>query len=210
MIVNKIIKAIAFLRFLCIKMFFKNSDFVNYVYSFSTFRGSKRISIGKLNIFHNNSRVIIDGYSNDQNIRIGNKNTIASFSILKSHGGYIKIGNENFIGERVQIQGRGGVEIGNRCMIGANTFISSSNHDIHDPLADNYLRKEIPAQTIIDDFVWIGANSVIVAGITIGHHSIIGAGTIVTKDVETYSMIVGNPGKIIKKFNHQRKMWIKV
>ncbi len=41
------------------------------------------------------------------------------------------MGNENFIGERVQIQGRGGVEIGNNCMIAANTFISSSNHDLN-------------------------------------------------------------------------------
>ena len=210
MIINKIIKAIALLRFLTIKVLFGNSEFINYVYSFSIFRGAKRISIGKSNLFHNYSNVIIDGYSNNQNIIIGNQNTIAPFAILRSHGGYIKIGNENFIGERVQIQGRGGVEIGNRCMIGANTFISSSNHNIDDPLADNYLRKEIPAKTIIDDFVWIGANSIIIAGVTIGHHVIVGAGTIVTKDIEPYSIVVGNPGKTIKSYSIEEKKWIKV
>ena len=152
-------------------------------------------------MFHKNSNITNDGYLNNQHILIGNNNTIASYSIMKSHGGYIKMGNENFIGERVQIQGRGGVEIGNNCMIAANTFISSSNHNFENPLADNYLRKEIPAKTKIDDFVWIGANSVIVAGVTIGHHVIIGAGTIVTKDIEPYSMVVGNPGKVIKKFS---------
>ena len=203
-------KTIAFLRFLLIKIWFKNSNFVNYVYSFSIFRGSKRISIGKSNSFCNNSSVRVDGYSNNQNIVIGNQNIIAPFAILRSHGGYIKIGNGNFIGERVQIQGRGGVEIGNRSMIGANTFISSSSHDFHDPLADNYLRKEIPAKTKIDDFVWIGANCVIVAGVTIEHHVIVGAGTIVTKDIEPYSMVVGNPGKIIKRFSLDSNEWMKV
>ncbi len=210
MIQNKIMKLLAFLRFLSIKMLFGNSTFLNYVYSNTTFQGCKRISIGKLNTFQKYSSVIIDGYSNNQNIVIGNKNTFASFSIIKSHGGYIKIGNENFIGERVQIQGRGGVEIGNRCMIGANSFISSSNHNINNPLVDTYLRKEIPAKTKIDDFVWIGANSVLVAGITIGHHVIVGAGTIVTKDIEPYSMVVGNPGKVIKKFSFDLNTWVKI
>jgi acetyltransferase-like isoleucine patch superfamily enzyme len=210
MIQNKIIKAVSFLRFLLTKIWFKNSNFVNYVYSNTTFQGRKKISIGKSNIFQKYSTVIIDGYTNNQNIVIGNQNTIASFAILRSHGGYIKIGNENFIGERVQIQGRGGVEIGNRCMIGANTFISSSNHNIDDPMSESYLRKEMPVKTIIEDFVWIGANSVIVAGVTIGHHVVVGAGTIVTKDIEPYSMVVGNSGRVIKRFSFEEKKWIKL
>lgn len=210
MILNKIIKVAAFLRFLCIKILFKNAGFVNYVYSFSIFRGSRRITIGASNLFHKNSNVIIDGYLNHQHITIGNENIISSFAILKSHGGYIHIGNNTFIGERVQMQGCGGVEIGNNCMIAANTFISSSNHDFHNPLTDDYLRKEIPAKTKIDDFVWIGANCVIVAGVTIGHHVIVGAGTIVTKDIEPYSMVVGNPATVIKKFDHINVKWIKI
>ena len=202
-------KTIAFLRFIFIKILFRNSNFINFTYSHSIFKGYKRISIGKLNIFQDYSRVIIDGYSNKQNIIIGNQNTISSFATLRSHGGYIKIGNKNFIGERVQIQGRGGVEIGSRCMIAANTFISSSNHDFQNPLSDSYLRKEIPKKTKIDDFVWIGANVTIVAGVTIEHHVIIGAGTVVTKDVKAYSMVVGNPGKIIKEFSLELNKWIK-
>lgn len=100
--------------------------------------------------------------------------------------------------------------MGNCCMIGANTFISSSNHNIDDPLADNYLRKEIPSKTTIDDFVWIGANPVIVAGVTIGHHVIVAAGTIVTKNIEPYTMVAGNPGKIIKKFSFDLNQWVKI
>jgi acetyltransferase-like isoleucine patch superfamily enzyme len=198
------------MRFLLLRVFFKDTSYLNYIYSNTTFLGCKRIIMGKDNIFQEYSNVIVNGYSNDQNIVIGNKNTIASFAILKSHGGYINIGNENFIGERVQVQGRGGIEIGNNCMIAANTFISSSSHNFDNPLSDDYLRREMPAKTKIDDFVWIGANSVVVAGIKIGHHVIVGAGTIVTKDIEAYSMVAGNPGRVIKKFNQDKKMWLRV
>jgi hypothetical protein len=60
-----------------------------------------------------------------------------------SHGGYIKLGDRNFIGERTQIQGKGGAEMGNYVLIAANVFISSSNHNFDDPFASDYLKKEI-------------------------------------------------------------------
>lgn len=210
MIINKVLKLIALLRFFLAKVLFKNSGAINFVYSNVTFRGRKRIILGASNIFQEYSRITIDNYSNDQFISFGSQNTIALFAILKSHGGYIKIGDNNFIGERVQIQGRGGIEIGNHCLIAANTFISSSNHNFHDPLADDYLMREVPEKTVIDDFVWIGANCTIIAGIHIGHHAVVGAGTVVTKNIEPYSMVVNSSEKVIKKYSITEKKWIVV
>lgn len=206
----KIRKIIAFIRFLIFKHFFNECDARNFVYPNVQFRRMNRIFIGNNNTFYDHSSLIIDSIQKTQSIKIGNDNIIASYSILKSHGGYIEIGNNNFIGERTQIQGCGGVVIGNNCMIAPSSFVSSSNHDIRNPLDDSFLRNEIPRETIINDFVWIGANCVITAGVNIGHHVIIAAGSIITRSIKPYSMVAGNPGRIIKIFDKQEMKWIRV
>lgn len=144
MISLKILKLFSVFRFILSKILFKKSSLLNFRYSNVYVQGHKRISMGRKNIFQKNSNIIVDHYSNNQNISIGNENNFSSYCILKSHGGYIKIGNNNFIGEKSQIQGRGGVEIGNNVLIAPNCFISSSNHDYENPDNDDYLKKEIP------------------------------------------------------------------
>jgi acetyltransferase-like isoleucine patch superfamily enzyme len=58
--------------------------------------------------------------------------------------------------------------------------------------------------------VWICANSSILAGVHIGEHVVVGAGSVVTKDIPPFSVVVGNPAKIIKKYDFQVKKWITV
>jgi len=208
--IDHIRKILAFLRFVLLKMFFSQSGNINFIYPRSYLQKISKVKMGHHNVFHKYSRIAVNSGCKNQSIIFGNRNTIASFAILNSHGGNINLGNDNFIGERTQIQGRGGVVIGNNCLIAANTFISSSNHNFEDPFASNYLKREVSKATLIDDFVWIGANSVIVAGVKIGHHAIIAAGSIVTKNVEPLTMIAGNPGKVVKKFDKNKKEWIKI
>lgn len=208
--IYRIRKLIAFSRFIVFKLFFNKCSFKNFIYSNVRFKRIHRISIGNGNVFYEKSSIIVDYGLNEQSIEMGDNNIISSYSILKSHGGLIKMGNNNFIGERTQIQGRGNVIIGNGCLIAANTFVSSSNHNFQDPFAEDYLIKEIPNETKIDDFVWIGANCVITSGVDIGHHVIVAAGTIVTKDIKPYSMVAGNPGRIIKRFDKQVNKWIRI
>ncbi len=94
-------------------------------------------------------------------------------------------------------------------MIAGNTFISSSNHDFSKPSHTNYLRKEIGQKVIISDYVWIGANSVVTAGVKIDKYSIVAAGSIVTKDVPEYCIVAGNPAIIIKTYDSKQKKWIR-
>jgi len=66
------------------------------------------------------------------------------------------------------------------------------------------------APIVIEDEAWIGANVVVLAGVTIGKHCIIAAGSVVTKDVPPYSVAVGNPARVLKKYNPETKNWEKV
>ena len=82
-------------------------------------------------------------------------------------------------------------------MIAANSYIINNDHEIYQNLSPN-LSGHITRNIIIEDNVWIGANCVILKGVKIGEGAIIGAGSIVTKDIKPYSINVGNPCKMIK------------
>lgn len=111
----------------------------------------------------------------------------------------IEIGNHVGISEYTLIDGDGGVKIGNLVRIASHVAIISFEH--------NYRKRNVPIKlqgkkrnkVIIQDDVWIGAGAKILAGVKIGRGSIIGANSVVTKDIAPYSIAVGVPAKIIKK-----------
>lgn len=110
----------------------------------------------------------------------------------------ITIGNNCFLGEYNVIRGQGGVHIGNGVYTGPMVQMVAVNHVYQD--ANRPIREQgITAQGIvIEDDVWIGANATIVDGVTIGKDSIIGAGSVVTRDIPPYSIAVGTPAKPVK------------
>jgi acetyltransferase-like isoleucine patch superfamily enzyme len=91
------------------------------------------------------------------------------------------------------IQGSKGIKFGSNIWIGPHCVIASANHDM-----DDYTKHTPSAPIEIGDCVWIGANSVILPGVKIGNNVIIGAGSIVTKDIPENSIAAGNPCKVIK------------
>ena len=100
------------------------------------------------------------------------------------------------------------VKIGNFCSIASNVVIQEYFHK-YDRITSYYINQNLfnkssqkdifsKGNIVIEDDVWIGSNSVILSGVTIARGSIIGAGSIVTKDVPKYSIVGGNPAKVIK------------
>lgn len=106
--------------------------------------------------------------------------------------------NYLFKQNQIKIQGCGGVVIGNNTIIAGNCFISSSDHDFSDPKSNNFLKNEIPMKTIIGKHCWIAANVCITSGVIIGDYCVIGAGSVVTKDLPSFTVAVGSPCKVIK------------
>lgn len=111
----------------------------------------------------------------------------------------ISIGNQVVISNNCVIGGQGGLTVGNYVMIGHNSTIITANHGTSLPDIPMIRQPLDTAPIIIQDDVWLGANVVILPGVTIGQGAVVGAGSIVTKDVEPYAIVVGNPAKPIRK-----------
>ncbi len=145
---------------------------------------------------------------------VGNFSSLGDFSILKSSS----IGRHTYLANNTEIHN---TVIGNYCSIAPYAIIGLARHPTelvsthpsffnpdHKSLSKHYCSTKIfddsVPKTIIEADVWIGMRTTIIGGINIGVGSVVAAGSIVTKDVEPYSIVGGNPAKLIRKrFNDQ-------
>lgn len=129
----------------------------------------------------------------------------------------IRIGDNVQINDYVHIGAIESITIGNRVLIASKVFITDHNHgsygadNIHSsPLTPPIERFLSSAAVIIEDDVWIGEFVAVLPGVTIGKGSIIGAMSVVTKDVPPYSIAIGSPAKVIKQYDFFQNKWIMV
>ena len=113
------------------------------------------------------------------------------------YGFNIEVGKNFFANYNCTILDVGKVKIGDNCFIAPNVSIYTAGHPIHPKIRNTMYEYGID-MTIGND-VWIGGNSVICPGVNIGDGAVIGAGSVVTKDVPSYTVVAGNPAKVIKK-----------
>lgn len=112
-------------------------------------------------------------------------------------GAVIEIGDKTYINHDSEIRCREHVTIGNNVSIAYGVLIQDS--DYHTTYDDNGNPKPQTLPIVIGDNVWIGANVIILKGVTIGEGSIVAAGSVITKSVPSYSLVGGNPARIIKQ-----------
>lgn len=110
----------------------------------------------------------------------------------------ISIGNNVLIHAGALIDGEGGVEIGNNFVASIGLTILSSSHNYESPELLPWDETRILKKVVIEDNVWCGVNVIIMPGVIISEGAVIAAGSVVTKNVEKYSVVGGNPAKIIK------------
>lgn len=121
----------------------------------------------------------------------------------------ISIGDDSDIGTRTRFDGK--VEIQQSVLIGPDCYISSYDHnykDISKSIKDAGIVDK--GKIIIGNETWIGIHSVIVGGVSIGKHCVIGANSVVTQDIPDYSVVVGAPAKIISRYDFEKNMYIKL
>jgi len=112
----------------------------------------------------------------------------------------VSIGDRCLIGRGSGIVGHFSIEIGNDVWTGHNVYITDQNHgyeDVERPIS----QQSQPERAVkIGDGSWLGYGSVVLPGVTIGKHVVVGANSVVTHDIPDYSVAVGVPAKVIKRF----------
>lgn len=107
----------------------------------------------------------------------------------------VVIGKNVYINSNALLMARGGITIEDNVMIAANAQIISNNHDPYD------LQILTCKPVVIKESAWIGAGATILPGVCIGKHAIVGAASVVTKDVPDYAVVVGSPAKVVKELD---------
>lgn len=146
-----------------------------------------------------------------ESITIGAGGYICGELLTFRHGGEITLGDDCYIGAQSRIWSARKIHIGNRVLISHLVSIFDNLTHPLDPKARHQQFRAIMTtghpQEIdleekpvrIEDDAWIGAHSIILPGVTIGAAAVVGAGSVVTKDVEPYTVVAGNPAKFVKK-----------
>lgn len=148
-------------------------------------------------------------------VSIGENTLIGEQSWLNVNGReigfkHIKIGDNCYIGRRNLLSSSRELIIGDFVMTNNECKFLGSNHVFDDPMCPY-----ITTGTTNDDIqkiganVWIGAGTIVLGSVNIGQGSIIGAGSIVTKDVPPFSVAVGNPCRVVKRYDFSKKEWVK-
>ena len=127
---------------------------------------------------------------------IGGMSVVESYSCINNAVGDVVIGDHTRIGLHNTIIGP--VTIGSHVNLAQGITVTALNHNFSDARKCIDQQGVSTAAVTISDDVWIGANAVILPGVTIGRHSVIAAGAVVTKDVPPYSVAAGVPARIIK------------
>lgn len=123
--------------------------------------------------------------------------SMGSLYLYADNGGYLEIGNNCDVNTNVQLGAASGrLIIGNDVMIAANVVVRAANHATARGVPMKSQRS-VGGEIFIEDDVWIGSNAVITANVRIGRGTIVGAGAVVTKSTEPYSIVGGVPARKI-------------
>ena len=149
---------------------------------------------GKHAVIHRSVRMDTPPY---RKFYLGNYSVVESFACINNAVGDVIIGDHTRIGLHNTIIGP--VTIGSHVNLAQGITITALNHNFSD--AEKRIDEQGVNTTpvVIEDDIWIGANAVILPGVTIGQHSVVAAGAIVTTDVPPHSLVAGVPAKVIKQ-----------
>lgn len=108
----------------------------------------------------------------------------------------ISVGSHVTIGDTAFLDGRSGLTIGNSVNFGSHVSVYTREHDVDSPTF-----AETGSPVVIEDHAWVASHAIVLPGVTVGRGAVVAAGAVVTRDVEPYTMVGGNPASLIRRRN---------
>lgn len=140
---------------------------------------------------------LIDVWDKDIWLNIGDNVFVGENSVIS---GGVEIGRDSSINSNVSIIASrpSRIRIGVDCLIGQNVVIRADDHRFETRAQPIKNQGKVGGDIAIGDDCWLGANAIILKGVSLEAHSVVGAGAVVTKNFPAYSVVVGNPAKLLK------------
>lgn len=133
---------------------------------------------------------------------------IEDYAVVNNGAGDVRIGEGSRVGVGSVVVGP--VDIGRYVFLGQHVSVQGLIHGYEDVMQDPNLQPLMLRPVKVGDYTHLGTNSTIMAGVTIGERCQIGAGSVVTKDIPPYSVAVGNPARVVKRYDFEKKEWVRV
>jgi len=146
-----------------------------------------------------------------QRIKIGRDGYVGDSSTLSCYGGNLSIGDNFYATRNLNVYCGEDIKIEDDVLIGSYVLITDLSHGINPEDVKNYQKQDITTKSVyIGEGCWLGDKVSVLPGTHIGKKSVIGSNAVIRGIIPPFSMVVGNPGKIIKRWCADKKQWIKV
>jgi acetyltransferase-like isoleucine patch superfamily enzyme len=156
-----------------------------------------RIRIGNQVLI--DDQVVLDAKGSSSRIDLGDRILIGRHCILSCNEATIRIGDSASIGPFCFFAAKGDIVVGANVSIGSGTHFMAGAHASDDPDLPVSRQARIAAGIVVEDNVWIGTGATILDGVTVGRNSIVGVDAVVNKDVPPWTIVFGNPARVVQK-----------
>ena len=145
-----------------------------------------------------------------ENVIIGSFCCLMTVCLPRRPKPFLEIGNGVSLGAYSTVSAAQKIIIGDNVMTSQRVMIVDHLHDYSDIKEKNYNKITEGEEIAIEEKCFIGANVVVLPGVKIGSHSVIGANAVVSRDIPPYSIAAGVPAKVIKKYDFKLNKWVSV
>jgi acetyltransferase-like isoleucine patch superfamily enzyme len=154
----------------------------------ATSRGSRITLVGRPKVVNHGQMTFGE--------RVRLDSSVAKMELVSLPGGHLEIGNNVFINYGSSLVSSSHVKVGDDCLIGTHVMVMDTDfHRVEDKAWDT-----TGEPIVIEDRVWLGNRSIVLKGVTVGHDSVVAAGSVVTKDVPPRCVVAGVPAKVVRRF----------
>lgn len=129
------------------------------------------------------------------------ENVIVKNKCYFGDGSKVSVGDNSQLGQNARLLGE--VSIGKDCVMGPDVVLMAAFHNFEDPLVPVRLQGGGESPVHIGDDVWLGTRVIVLPGVRIGDHCVVGAGAVVTKSFSDYSVVAGVPARVIRMRKHE-------